>query len=65
MHPWIGAGEEDQRHILSELGLQSSTARTLLFAETRQDSCFRRLSTTAGRDGGGVELKGGGEAETV
>jgi len=47
MHPWIGAGPEDQRHILSELGLQSIDD---LFASIPAAVCVEGLELPPARD---------------
>jgi len=47
MHPWVGAGDEDQRHILKELGLESIDQ---LFASIPSSVCVDRLDLPAARD---------------
>ena len=47
MHPWVGAGEEDQRHILSELGLKSIDE---LFASIPSGVCVDGLDLPPARD---------------
>ena len=47
MHPWIGAGPDDRRHILSELGLKSIDA---LFASIPAGVCVDGLDLPPARD---------------
>jgi glycine dehydrogenase subunit 1 len=47
MHPWVGAGPEDQRHILSELGLESVDE---LFASIPAGVCVEGLELPPARD---------------
>ena len=47
MHPWVGAGPDDRRHILSELGLQSIDE---LFATIPAEVCVDRLGLPDARD---------------
>jgi glycine dehydrogenase subunit 1 len=47
MHPWVGAGPEDQRHILSELGLESIDE---LFASIPDGVCVDGLELPSARD---------------
>jgi len=47
MHPWIGAGLEDRRHILSELGLKSIDE---LFASIPVGVCVDSLDLPPARD---------------
>ena len=47
MHPWVGAGPEDQRHILSELGLESIDE---LFASIPAEVCVDGLELPPARD---------------
>jgi glycine dehydrogenase subunit 1 len=47
MHPWVGAGLEDQRYILSELGLQSIDE---LFASIPSNVCVDGLELPPARD---------------
>jgi glycine dehydrogenase subunit 1 len=47
MHPWVGAGPEDQRHILSELGLKSIDE---LFASIPAGVCVDGIELPPARD---------------
>ena len=47
MHPWIGAGDEDRRQILAELGLDSIDQ---LFSSIPAEVCVDRLPMDDGRD---------------
>jgi glycine dehydrogenase subunit 1 len=47
MHPWVGAGPEDRRHILSELGLKSIDE---LFASIPAGVCVDSLDLPPARD---------------
>jgi glycine dehydrogenase subunit 1 len=47
MHPWVGAGLEDQRHILAELGLESIDE---LFASIPAGVCIEGLELAPARD---------------
>ncbi len=47
MHPWIGAGDEDRRRILAELGLDSIDE---LFSSIPAEVCVDRLPMDDGRD---------------
>jgi len=47
MHPWIGAGDEDRRRILAELGLDSIDQ---LFASIPAGVCVDRLPMPDGKD---------------
>ncbi len=47
MHPWVGAGLEDRRHILSELGLKSIDE---LFASIPAGVCVDSLDLPPARD---------------
>jgi glycine dehydrogenase subunit 1 len=47
MHPWIGAGPEDRRHILDELGLDSIDA---LFEAIPAEVCIDRLHLPEAQD---------------
>jgi glycine dehydrogenase subunit 1 len=47
MHPWVGAGPEDRRHILSELGLNSIDQ---LFASIPAGVCVDSLDLPPARD---------------
>ena len=47
MHPWIGAGDEDRRRILAELGLDSIDE---LFASIPAEVCVDRLPMDDGLD---------------
>ena len=47
MHPWIGAGDEDRRRILTELGLESIDE---LFSSIPAEVCVDRLPMDDGRD---------------
>jgi len=47
MHPWVGAGPEDRRHILSELGLKSIDE---LFASIPASVCVDGLDLPPARD---------------
>ena len=47
MHPWVGAGPEDRRHILSELGLKSIDQ---LFASIPAGVCVDSLDLPPARD---------------
>ncbi len=50
MHPWVGAGLDDQRHILTLLGLKSVDD---LFASIPADVCVERLELPPAQDEGG------------
>jgi glycine dehydrogenase subunit 1 len=54
MHPWIGAGEDDRRRILDELGLGSTDE---LFASLPAEVCVDRLAIPDGRDEEAVRLE--------
>jgi len=54
MHPWIGAGDEDRRRILSEIGLESIDQ---LFESIPADVCVDRLPMPDGRDEESVRLE--------
>ena len=47
MHPWVGAGDDDRRRILAELGLDSIDQ---LFASIPAEVCVDRLPMPDGRD---------------
>ena len=47
MHPWIGAGPDDCRHLLDELGLDSLER---LFATIPQEVCVDRVDLPPGQD---------------
>jgi glycine dehydrogenase subunit 1 len=47
MHPWVGAGADDRKHILSELGLRSIDE---LFASIPEGVCIDRLELSPMRD---------------
>ena len=47
MHPWVGAGEEDRRHLLSVLGLKSINQ---LFASIPSGVCIDGLDLPPARD---------------
>jgi len=47
MHPWIGAGDDDRRRILTELGLDSIDE---LFESIPPEVCIDRLPMADGRD---------------
>jgi glycine dehydrogenase subunit 1 len=47
MHPWVGAGDDDRRRILAELGLESIDQ---LFASIPAEVCVDRLPMPDGRD---------------
>ncbi|MEE4271067.1 MAG: aminomethyl-transferring glycine dehydrogenase subunit GcvPA [Thermoanaerobaculales bacterium] len=47
MHPWIGAGDDDRRRILSEIGL---TSVDQLFESIPAEVCVDRLPMPDGRD---------------
>ena len=47
MHPWIGAGDEDRRRILAELGLSSIDE---LFSSIPAEVCVERVALDDGRD---------------
>jgi glycine dehydrogenase subunit 1 len=51
MHPWVGAGSEDQRHILSEIGLESIDE---LFASIPSGVCVAGLEMPSARDEGWI-----------
>jgi glycine dehydrogenase subunit 1 len=53
MHPWVGAGDDDRRHILRELGLDSIDQ---LFASIPADVCVDRVELPAARDEESVRL---------
>ncbi len=54
MHPWVGAGEEDRRKILSELGL---TSIDQLFATIPGEVCVDKLDLPDAQDEDSVRLK--------
>jgi glycine dehydrogenase subunit 1 len=54
MHPWIGAGLEDQRKILSEIGLKSIDE---LFAAIPAGVCVDQLAMANSRDEESVRLE--------
>ena len=47
MHPWVGAGPEDRRHILAELGLDSIDE---LFASIPSSVCVDGVDLPPARD---------------
>ena len=47
MHPWVGAGDEDRRHILKELGLESIDQ---LFASIPAAVCVDALELPPAQD---------------
>ena len=47
MHPWIGAGDDDRRRILAEIGLDSIDE---LFSSIPAEVCVDRLPMADGRD---------------
>jgi len=51
MHPWVGAGLDDQRHILTMLGLKSVDD---LFASIPAEVCVERLDLPPAQDEGGI-----------
>ena len=51
MHPWVGAGLDDQRHILTLLGLESVDD---LFASIPADVCVERLELQPAQDEDGI-----------
>jgi glycine dehydrogenase subunit 1 len=51
MHPWVGAGPEDRRHILSELGLNTIDE---LFASIPAAVCIQGLGLPPARDEGWI-----------
>jgi len=53
MHPWVGAGPDDRRQILSELGLESIDQ---LFATVPAEVCVDRLGLPDARDEESVRL---------
>lgn len=53
MHPWVGAGDDDRRHILRELGLDSIDR---LFDSIPAEVCVDRLDLPAARDEESVRL---------
>ena len=53
MHPWVGAGDEDRRHILEELGLESIDQ---LFASMPASVRVDRLELPAARDEESVRM---------
>ncbi|MDX2437388.1 MAG: hypothetical protein QNL88_10090 [Acidobacteriota bacterium] len=53
MHPWVGAGDEDRRHILQELGLESIDQ---LFASIPAAVCVDQLDLPTARDEESVRL---------
>jgi glycine dehydrogenase subunit 1 len=53
MHPWVGAGDDDRRRILQELGLQSIDQ---LFASIPAEVCVDRVELPAARDEESVRL---------
>lgn len=53
MHPWIGAGDEDRRRILSEIGLESIDQ---LFESIPAEVCVDRLPMPDSRDEDSVRL---------
>ena len=59
MHPWVGAGPEDQRHIRSELGLKSIDE---LFASIPNGVCVDRLDIPPARDEDWIRRTLGGMA---
>jgi glycine dehydrogenase subunit 1 len=54
MHPWVGAGDDDRRRILAELGL---TSVDQLFASIPAEVCVDRLPIAAGADEGTVRAE--------
>ena len=54
MHPWIGAGDEDRRRILAELGLDSIDE---LFASIPAEVCVDRVALDDGLDEDAVRSK--------
>jgi glycine dehydrogenase subunit 1 len=53
MHPWVGAGDDDRRHILQELGLESIDQ---LFASIPAEVCVDRLELPGAKDEETVRL---------
>ncbi len=53
MHPWVGAGDDDRRHILQELGLESIDQ---LFDSIPAEVCVDRLELPAARDEESVRM---------
>jgi len=51
MHPWVGAGNDDQRHILTLLGLKSVDD---LFASIPAEVCVKRLDLPPAQDEDGI-----------
>ena len=47
MHPWVGAGPDDRRHLLDELGLDSLER---LFATIPPEVCVDRVDLSPGQD---------------
>ncbi|MBP1621826.1 MAG: hypothetical protein H6Q02_2593, partial [Acidobacteria bacterium] len=47
MHPWVGAGPDDRRHLLDELGLDSLER---LFATIPPEVCVDRVDLPPGQD---------------
>jgi glycine cleavage system P protein (glycine dehydrogenase) subunit 1 len=47
MHPWVGAGPDDRRHLLDELGLDSPER---LFATIPPEVCVDRVDLPPGQD---------------
>jgi glycine dehydrogenase subunit 1 len=54
MHPWIGAGQEDQRKILTEIGIKSIDE---LFAAIPAEVCVDQLAMANSRDEESVRLE--------
>jgi glycine dehydrogenase subunit 1 len=61
MHPWVGAGLDDQRHILSELGMQSIDE---LFASIPGTICVDKLELPLARDEAWIRRTFGDMAST-
>lgn len=59
MHPWVGAGPEDRRHLLSELGLKSIDE---LFASIPAGVCVDGLDLPPARDEDWIRRTLGGMA---
>jgi glycine dehydrogenase subunit 1 len=54
MHPWVGAGDDDRRRILAELGLDSIDQ---LFESIPAEVCVDRLDMPDGRDEEDVRIE--------
>lgn len=61
MHPWVGAGPEDRRHILSEIGLKSIDE---LFASIPAGVCVDGLNLPPARDEDWIRRTFGNMAST-